>query len=257
MEGSDLTESQVWLYGVLASLIAGSATGIGALPVLIFKKTPSHRVMDMLLSFAAGVMLAATVFSLIIPAMEAGGILITIVGIIAGAVVIELLDHILPHEHFQKGLEGHQATVLRKIWLFVIAITLHNFPEGMAVGVGYGAGSIAVGTSLAVAIGLQNIPEGTAVAASFIKAGYTRGRSAWYSFLTGLVEPIGGLIGATAVVIARPALPFFLAFAAGAMLYVISDEIIPETHSHGYEAVSTFSLIAGFLIMMVLDNIFG
>lgn len=251
-----MSQTQIWIYGVFASLIAGSATGVGALPVLILKKTPSHKIMDMLLSFAAGVMLAATVFSLIIPALDAGGITITIIGILAGAVMIEILDHILPHEHFQKGVEGHHASLLRKIWLFVIAITLHNFPEGMAVGVGYGSGSIAVGTSLAVAIGLQNIPEGTAVAASFIKAGYARGKSVWYSFLTGLVEPIGGLIGATAVVIARPALPFFLAFAAGAMLYVISDEIIPETHAHGYEMVSTFSLIFGFIVMMVLDNIF-
>ncbi|MCD6463407.1 MAG: ZIP family metal transporter [Thermotogae bacterium] len=252
----EMTRAEIWLYGVLASSLAGAATGLGAFPVFFFKKLPGHRLMDSMLGFAAGVMLAATIFSLIIPAIEIGGLFITVLGVIVGAFVIELIDRFTPHQHFQKGHEGPSAKMLKKIWLFVIAITLHNFPEGISVGVGYGGGDFAMGTSLAVAIGLQNVPEGTAVAASLIKVGYKPSRAILYSFLTGLVEPIGGLLGATMVVIAEPALPFFLALAAGAMLYVISDEIIPETHAHGFESAATFSLLAGFLVMMILDNIF-
>jgi len=252
-----LTGDQIWLYGSLASLIAGLATVVGAIPVLFLRKELSEKNLDMFLGFAAGVMLAATVFSLIIPSLDTGGIYITILGIFLGALIIELMDTFSPHEHFLKGHEGPELARLKKIWLFIIAITLHNFPEGMAVGVSFGGGMIANGITVAVAIGLQNIPEGTATAFSLIKANYTKKQSFFWTLLTGLVEPLGGVLGASLVVLMEPALPLFLSFAAGAMLYVISDEIIPETHSHGYERTATFSLIFGFLLMLYLDVTLG
>ncbi|HOB15971.1 MAG TPA: ZIP family metal transporter [Defluviitoga sp.] len=252
-----LSDLRIWLYGTLASLIAGLATVIGAIPVLFMKKELSQKNMDLLLGFAAGVMLAATMFSLILPSLDLGGIVITIIGILAGAIVIDLFDRFSPHEHFLKGHEGPDAVKLKKIWLFVIAITLHNFPEGMAVGVSFGGGMISNGISIAIAIGLQNIPEGTATAFSFLQANYSKKQSFFWTLLTGLVEPLGGLLGASLVVLMEPLLPFFLSFAAGAMLYVISDEIIPETHSHGNEEIATFSLIFGFLLMLALDVAFG
>ncbi|AEX85536.1 protein gufA [Marinitoga sp. 1135] len=256
----ELTGFQVWSYGTIASLIAGAATSLGALPIFFMKKTLTEKQLDMALGFAAGVMLAATMFSLIVPAIEFGGITITVIGIIIGAIILELMDTYAPHEHFLKGHEGPNLAVVKKVWLFVIAITLHNFPEGMAVGVSFGGGTtemIKNGIVVATAIGIQNIPEGTATAVSFIKAGYTKKQAFWYSAFSGFVEPIGGIIGATFIVLMKPALPFFLALAAGAMLYVISDEIIPETHAHNNERAATFSLIFGFLVMMILDNALG
>ncbi|MDK2945788.1 ZIP family metal transporter [Geotoga petraea] len=247
----------VFVLGSLASLIAGLATSLGAIPVLFLKKQPSEKQLDMYLAFASGVMLAATMFSLIVPSIDIGGPLIMVIGVVLGAVTIELFDVFSPHEHFLKGHEGPNTALVKKVWLFVIAITLHNFPEGMAVGVSFGGEMIKNGLVVATAIGIQNIPEGTATAFSFIQAGYSKKRSFFMSTLTGLVEPLGGILGASLVVFMKPALPFFLAFAAGAMLYVISDEIIPETHSHGNERIATFSLIVGFLLMTVLDNTLG
>ena len=165
-----LTNLQIWLYGTISSLIAGLATVIGAIPVLFMKKELNEKSMDFLLGFAAGVMLSATMFSLIVPSLEQGGILITIIGILTGSIGIDLFDRFAPQEHFLKGHEGPEAAKLKKIWLFIIAITLHNFPEGMAVGVSFGGGMISNGISLALAIGLQNIPEGTATAFSLLQA---------------------------------------------------------------------------------------
>ncbi len=249
----------MWLYGIVASFLAGAATGIGGIPILLTRGGVSRKLQDGMLGFAAGIMLAATFFSLILPAINIGGITISTIGIMSGAAFVELLNSIIPHEHFLKGHEGSEKIIRihKKIWLFIAAITLHNFPEGMSVGVGFGTGNVSDGISLAVAIGLQNIPEGTAVAASLTSIGYSKGRSALIALLTGLVEPVGGIIGATFVTLMKSALPFFLSFAGGAMLYVISDEIIPETHSQGYEKIATFSLITGFIIMMILDNAFG
>jgi len=250
------------LIGSVASLIAGLATGVGALPVLLLRRV-SNRSLDAMLGFAAGVMLAATSFSLIIPAIEKGnqvgqglGVWICIVGMGVGAVFLDRADKWLPHEHFVLGHEGPVSS-LRKVWLFIFAITLHNFPEGLAVGVGFGGGDIAAGTALATGIGLQNMPEGLAVAVALMRENYSRSQALWIATLTGLVEPIGGVIGATAVSVAHPILPFALAFAAGAMLFVISDEIIPETHSRGNERLATFGVMVGFLVMMALDNLFG
>jgi len=240
--------------GLLASLAAGLATGLGAVPVL-FTKHASERLLDAMLGFAAGVMLAATAFSLLIPAIAIGGVWATVVGFVVGALFLALLDRLIPHMHFISGLEG-PASNLSKTWLLILAITIHNFPEGLSVGIGFGTGNIGAATALAIAIGLQNMPEGLAVALPLARAGYNRGRALWYATLTGFVEPVGGLIGVSAVIIARPILPYGLGFAAGAMLYVVFDEMIPESHRKGHEREATFGGIVGFALMMVLDNIF-
>ncbi len=253
-----MTGSEIFIIGFTASLIAGLATGVGALPVLAAVNVP-RRALNVMLGFAAGVMLAATSFSLILPAIEYGGefgVWITIVGIIAGALTLDIFDRTVPHFHTVIGREGPSSS-LRKVWLFVIAITIHNFPEGLAVGVGFGSGDVAAGTTLAIGIGLQNMPEGLAVAVALIREGYGRWAALGIALATGLVEPIGGAFGAGIVTLAQPILPFGLAYAAGAMLFVIADEIIPETHSQGNERLATFGLVAGFVLMMALDNLFG
>ena len=248
--------------GLAASLLAGLATGAGALPAFFFREV-SDRLLYALLGGAAGVMLAATSFSLIVPGIEAGdalwpgyGVYLMMAGMLMGAVFLDRMDHWLPHEHVIMGREGPDSK-LRKIWLFILAITIHNFPEGLAVGVGFGGGDIGAGTSLAIGIGLQNMPEGLAVALPLLGLGYPRWKAVGIATLTGLVEPVGGLLGVAAVTVFRPVLPFGLAFAAGAMLFVISDEIIPETHSKGKSRIATFGVMTGFLIMMALDNLLG
>jgi ZIP family zinc transporter len=251
--------------GLVASLLAGLMTGVGALGVFLFREL-SPRLEDGLLSFAAGIMLAASFFSLLLPAIEYGevefhsrnlAVLIVIAGLLCGAAALFLMHRYLPHEHFLLGHEGPDSETLSRIWLFIIAITLHNFPEGMAVGVGFAGGDTANGVSLATGIGIQNIPEGLAVAVSLVAVGYTRAQGFAVGFLTGLAEPLGGLFGSVAVTIAGPLMPWTLAFAAGAMLFVISDEIIPETHSRGFENLATFSLLIGFGVMMYLDATLG
>jgi len=241
--------------GFLASLVAGLATGAGALPVL-FTRQVSDRILDVMLGFAAGVMLAATTFSLLIPAIELGGIWIAVLGTVIGGLFLHLVDRFTPHLHFISGPEGPSSN-LRGIWLLIIAITIHNFPEGLAVGVSFGSGDMAAGTALATGIGLQNMPEGLAVALPLVREKYHRRRALWYATLTGLVEPLGGLLGVSIVSLARPLLPLGLAFAAGAMLFVVCDQLIPESHRKGHERDATFGLMAGFVIMMVLDTIFG
>lgn len=243
------------LLGFLATLATGFATGLGALPVLFTRKV-SDRLMDGLLGFAAGVMLAATAFSLLVPAIELGGVGIAVLGMITGALFIDLADRLIPHAHFISGPEGPSSS-LRRIWLLMIAITLHNFPEGLAVGVAFGSGDIPTARVLAIAIALQNMPEGLAVALPLVREKHSRWRALLYATLTGLVEPIAGLLGAAAIQFARPLLPFGLAFAGGAMLFVVSDEIIPETHRRGFERVGTVGVILGFVVMMFLDNFFG
>jgi len=216
-----------------------------------------------MLGFAAGVMLAATVFSLIIPAIEKGGggvrgVVAASIGILVGGVFLDLIDKFSPHEHFIKGPEGGAAsTSLAKIWLFIIAITIHNFPEGLAVGVGVGSGDLGNGISLAIGIALQNIPEGLAVALALLGERYSPGYVFGITLLTGLVEPVGGLFGIMGAVYATSFLPYALAFAGGAMLFVISDEIIPETHERGNERVATYMILLGFVLMMFLDTTMG
>ena len=249
-----MNEEIIWL-GSVASLVAGLATGVGALPVL-FTRRISDRFLDILLGFAAGVMLAATSFSLLVPSVELGGPWVAVLGLLLGAVVLHLIDRSIPHFSPAFGVEGPPSR-LSRVWLFVLAITIHNFPEGLAVGVSFGSGDVAAGFVIATAIGLQNMPEGLAVAVPLVREGYSRRRALWYGTLTGLVEPLGGLLGAAIVAISRPILPWGLAFAAGAMLFVIADEMIPESHRKGYKREATFGLIAGFIVMMLLDTIFG
>jgi zinc transporter, ZIP family len=256
---------EIFQLGVLGSLLAGLCTGAGALGIFLVRRL-NPRIEDGLLSAAAGVMLAATFFSLLLPALERADALTTsrvlavsmvAAGLLAGAAGLFFVHRLVPHEHFLMGKEGPDSTRLKRIWLFIIAITLHNFPEGMAVGVGFAGGDRSNGTSLAIGIGLQNLPEGFAVAVSLLTIGYSRATAFWVATLTGLVEPLGGTIGAAAVTLAEPLMPAILGLAAGAMLFVISDEIIPETHRRGYENVATFSLLGGFVAMMYLDVIFG
>jgi len=243
------------LQGFIASLLAGLATSIGALPVFFIKKL-STRLYCGMLGFAAGVMLAATSFSLLVPAFEKGSIVDVVIGFILGVVFVEVADKLIPHEHFLKGKEG-SSSHLRRIFLFILAITIHNFPEGLSVGVGFGSGDTSNALALAIGIGIQNIPEGTAVALPLVGEGYSRRASFGIASLTGLVEAVGGLLGAFLVVLFVKILPGALAFAAGCMLYVISGEIIPESHKEGNGKLATFWLIVGFIVMMSLDNIFG
>jgi len=261
----------------MASLCAGLATGIGSIPIF-FTRNISKKLLDLLLGAAAGVMLAATSFSLIVPAIEKGGggvrgATITLIGILFGGVFLDIIDKFFPNTNLLSnavngnGLNGsisHTVVTadynprLRKVWLFVFAITVHNFPEGLAVGVGFGDGDILNGLSLAIGIGLQNLPEGLAVALPLLRENYSKGKAFLIALCTGLVEPIGGLLGVALVQISRPMLPFSLAFAAGAMLFVISHEIIPETqHQQGHSKLATHALLVGFVVMMFLDNTLG
>jgi len=244
----------IWV-GFVASLAAGLATGVGALPALITTRV-SARALNGMLGFAAGVMLAATCFSLLVPAIDAGGVWVALTGLALGAAFLTALDRLLPHEHFASGPEGPSSS-LRRTWLFVIAITLHNFPEGLAVGVGFGSGDLSGATSLAIGIGLQNMPEGLAVALPLVREGYGRLPAFGIALASGLVEPIGGLLGVVAVTEAAFLLPWALAFAAGAMLTVISDEIIPETHREKHGGTGTFGLLVGFIVMTAMDNLLG
>ncbi len=252
--------------GTLASLLAGLCTGIGALPVFVVRRL-SPRTEDALLGFSAGIMLAASFFSLILPALEAASAgedatsstaaMLVATGILGGAVALWLIHRVVPHEHFIMGHEGPDSIQLKRMWLFVLAITLHNFPEGMAVGVGFGGENTANGISLMVGIGLQNMPEGLAVAVAMTATGFPRRQAFLVALLTGLVEPVGGLFGVGTVSLAANLLPWGLALSAGAMLFVISDEIIPETHRREFTDEATFSLMGGFVVMMYLDFTLG
>ncbi len=249
------------IIGFLASLGAGLATAVGALPVLLPIKLTA-RIQAIALGLGGGVMLAATAFSLIMPGSDAAiaqgfssleAALIMAVGVTLGSSFVWLTHKYLPHEHFSKGKEGAINTKLKRIWLFIATITLHNFPEGLAVGVNFGAGDVKDGIPLAIGIGLQNLPEGLIVALSLVAEGYTSTYALGIALLTGLVEPIGGLFGAGVVAIAQFILPWAMAFAAGAMLFVISEEIIPESHNQGKDQEATMGIVLGFVVMMFLD----
>lgn len=258
----ELLAENRFLAGVIASVVAGAgATTLGAVPVFLLSGM-RPRLNNALLSFAAGVMLAATVFSLLLPALDLAetrlqsrvpATLGVIAALCTGAVALALAHRVLPHEHFTKGREGQEGGRLARIWLFVIAIALHNFPEGLSVGVGAASGDTRAGLGVMVGIGLQNLPEGLSVAVALLSQGYRRLFAFAIATLTGVVEIFGGIVGAGAVVLAAGLLPWALAFAAGAMLFVISDEIIPETHRPGFAEGATAALFAGFGLMMFLD----
>lgn len=241
--------------GLIASLLAGLSTGVGALPIL-FKNNFSDDALDVLLGFAAGVMLAATVFSLLIPSIDLSGPWIAFISLMIGALLLHFIDLLVPHFHPVAGPEG-PSSQLSRVWLFIIAMTIHNFPEGLAVGVSFGSGDVASGLITAAAIGLQNAPEGLAVALPLLREKHSKGKSILYATITGLVEPIGGLIGLVLVSLAHWILPWSLAFAAGAMLFVVIDEMVPESHKKGFGRKATFGLIGGFALMMLMDSLFA
>lgn len=246
---------------LLTALGVGGATVFGALIGFVFKKM-SHKFSDIVLSFAAGVMLAAAVLGLVIPSVEYGGkygLFVTVTGIFAGAVCLNLIDKLVPHLHklMGKDIEEHNNANLGKVLLFVTAIAIHNLPEGIAAGVGFGSGDTAQALLIAGGIALQNIPEGMVIIAPMLAAGVKPGRTFVCAMLTGVVEVIGTFIGYFAVSVAAFILPFALAFAGGTMLYVISDEMIPETHAHGCERGATYALLAGFCIMLISDVLLG
>jgi ZIP family zinc transporter len=246
---------------LLTALGVGGATVIGALIGFLFKNI-SHKFSDIVLSFAAGVMLAAAVLGLVIPSIEYGGkygIIVTVLGIFAGAVSLNFIDKLVPHLHKLAGedIESHNNSGLSKVLLFVTAIAIHNLPEGIAAGVGFGSGDVAGALIIAGGIALQNIPEGMVIIAPMLAAGVKPKRTFVIAAMTGLVEVVGTLIGYFAVSISSVILPFALAFAGGTMLYVISDEMIPETHAHGSERGATYALLIGFCLMLAVDVLLG
>ena len=246
---------------LLTAVGVGGATVFGSLIGFLFKKM-SHRFSDLILSFAAGVMLSAAVLGLILPAVEYGGrwgLPITVVGIFVGALCLNLIDKLVPHLHRMVGpdTEAHNNADLSKVLLFVTAIAIHNLPEGIAAGVGFGSGNTAQALMIAGGIALQNIPEGMVIIAPMLAAGVPPRKTFICAMLTGLVEVAGTLIGYFAVSVASAILPFALAFAGGTMLYVVSDEMIPETHAHGGERGATYALLAGFCVMLVTDVLLG
>ncbi len=252
--------SPVWL-ALLGGSVAAAATALGALPAL-FSKRIGPRTQDALLGFGAGVMLAACAFSLVLPGIEAARALgadrwaaggLVGLAIVLGAVLVMLLDLLIPHEHFIKGAEGRSVQRLRRTWLFVFAICLHNLPEGMAIGVAL-ANDLPRGLALTTGIALQDVPEGLVVAVALRAAGYGRGRALAVAVASGLIEPAGAVVGAGIVVALPVLLPLGLGFAAGAMLYVVSHEIIPESHRQGHEHYATGGLLVGFVLMMLLDT---
>ena len=246
---------------LLTALGVGGATVIGALIGFIFKEI-SHRFSDIVLSFAAGVMLSAAVLGLVLPSVEYGGrfgLLTTVAGIFVGAMCLNIIDKLVPHLHKMVGkdLEEHNNATLSKVLLFVTAIAIHNLPEGIAAGVGFGSGDTSQALLIAGGIALQNIPEGMVIIGPMLAAGVSARRTFVCAMLTGVVEVIGTLIGYFAVSVASFVLPFALAFAGGTMLYVISDEMIPETHAHGSQRGATYALLTGFCIMLVSDVLLG
>ena len=245
---------------ILAALGVGSATLIGALTGFAFKKL-SHKFSDIILSFAAGIMLAAAILGLIVPSLEEGGnfgLIITIAGIFTGAVCINIIDKFVPHLHRLTGkdIESHRSTKIDKVLLFVTAIAIHNFPEGIAAGVGFGTGDNSQALVIAGGIALQNIPEGMVIIAPMLAVGFSKRKTLIIAALTGIIEVIGTFMGYFAVSIMSAVLPFALSFAGGTMLYVISDEMIPETH-HNNSSYVTYSLLAGFCLMLISDTLLG
>ena len=245
---------------LITALGVGGATIIGVLIGFLFQKVP-HKFNDAILGFAAGIMLAAAVLGLIVPSLEEGNVWITAIGILTGAVFLNVADKVTPHLHHITGVgeEPHSESQrhLDKVLLFVMAIAIHNLPEGIAAGVGFGSENIGNAITVALGIALQNIPEGMVIVSPLIMAGIKKRRVFVIAAFTGIIEVVGTMIGFFAVSLATAILPFALAFAGGTMIYVISDEMIPETHSHGYERMATYSLLFGFITMLIMDFYIG
>jgi len=245
------------LQGLVGGVIITLMNTFGALVVLL-KRNVSDRFLDAALGFSAGIMLTASFTSLILPGIEQGGIFPVIVGVILGVILLDQADHLVPHLHFIMGPEGHATKRIKAVWLFIIAITLHNMPEGLAVGVGFGSGNLKEAVVLMMAIGLQNIPEGLAASVSALNAGMgARFYASLVGIRAGLVEIPLAVLGAWAVIAMKTILPYAMGFAGGAMLYVISDEIVPETHRKGHERIATLGTMIGVLLMLYLDVALG
>lgn len=249
---------------ILTALGVGLATVFGSLIGFPLKKIP-HKFNDIVLGFAAGIMLAAAVLGLVVPAVEKSsgiiGLIIVIAGIMCGALFLSIVDRFVPHMHHIAGTDkekhGENSAQLNRVMLFVFAIAIHNLPEGIAAGVSFGTGNISDAVTVAGGIALQNIPEGMVIIAPMLNAGIKKTRAFVIALCTGLVEVIGTMIGYFVVSVSVAILPFALAFAGGTMLYVISDEMIPETHSHGFEKGATYSLLTGFCVMLAMDVLIG
>ena len=245
------------VQGLAGGLVISIFNMVGALLVLVWRR-PSPRLLNLGLGLAAGVMLTASFTSLILAGIAYGGMLPVLIGWGLGAALLAAADLWIPHLHMFKGREGGSLVALKAVWLFIIAITLHNMPEGLAVGVAFGSGDLGVALPLMLAIGLQNVPEGFAVAISARNAGLgSTSYAAFSGIRSGLVEIPLALLGAWAVQMARPILPYAMGFAAGAMLYVISSEIIPETHRNGQSRIATAGLMLGAMLMLYLDISLG
>jgi ZIP family zinc transporter len=256
------------VQALLATLFTWGVTALGAATVFLFRGVP-QKVLDAMLGFAGGVMLAASYWSLLAPSIEMAAEswpgwewMPAAIGFVAGGAALLGVDKILPHLHI--GDRRHDAEGIETSWeravLLVLAITLHNIPEGLAVGVAFGAASLGIegatqgaAVALAIGIGLQNFPEGVAVSVPLHREGVSKGKSFWYGQLSAAVEPVAGVVGAAAVLFFRPVLPFALAFAAGAMVFVVVEEVIPEAQLSGNADLATASLVGGFTIMMILD----
>ena len=234
---------------------AGAATGIGALWLLAVPR-PSDALLDVLLGFTAGVMLAATAFSLLVPALELGTVVEVLAAFTLGGLLMLGLDALVPHVHVRFAERGHEDHEQRRALLLLSALTIHNVPEGMAVGVAFAAGGPELGVPIALAIGIQNIPEGFAAAAPLLAGGTSKRSAVAIAAATGAVEPPAALAALGAFGLAEALLPAGLAFAAGAMLYVIVDELIPESHARGNERAASVALLLGFALMLALDNAF-
>ena len=243
---------------IITAIGVGGATVVGALIGFLFKVI-SHKFSDVVLGFAAGIMLAASMIGLIIPSIESGGkhgIWISVLGILIGALFLDFADKITPHLHRLTGMdrEKHSSNAkINKVMLFVLAIAIHNLPEGMAAGVGFGSDNISSAMIVAIGIALQNIPEGMVIISPMLLSGVSKKRTLVIASLTGVIEVVGTFIGYFLADISGTVLPFFLSFAGGTMLYIISDEMIPETHSHGFEKYATYSLLVGFIVMLIMD----
>ena len=266
------------LHPVVQAFIAGlftwGMTALGA-SLVFFTKQVSFKLLDSMMGFAAGVMIAASIWSLILPAIDMAeaqghiGWLPAVIGFLLGGLILRICDHYLPHLHI--GLPRDEAEGIPTSWrrstLLMLAMTLHNIPEGLAVGVLFGAAiqsvdlgmsaALAPAIALAIGIGIQNFPEGVAVSLPLRRDGMGRGKSFWYGQLSGIVEPVSAVIGAAAVILVQPVLPYALAFAAGAMIYVVVEELIPESQMHGNTDIATLGTMIGFSVMMVLDVALG
>lgn len=255
--------SEIWNNQVLlGAAIAFFSTGLGALPVLLQVRF-SARLHDVTMGVCAGVMLGATFFSLILPAMhhfdQPSGLAsagMAVLGLLMGGALLHLTNRFVPHEHFFRGAEGSNNESVRRLWLFIFAVGIHNFPEGMALGVGAASGEESISLPLMAGIGLQNIPEGMIVGLALIAEGFTSRTAILVTLATGLVESLGVFLGATAIGFSSAMLPWGLSASGGAMLYIISSEMIPETQKNGFEHQATAGLMIGFALMMILDNAF-